>query len=99
MHPIKRLLALSLALVAASLSARVSCSLNIPAPSGATGYGAAVALPGDLNADGRADFVVGAARTDALGNTDPGRAYVYFGGTPRDGIADRVLTGAAAGDR
>jgi hypothetical protein len=41
-------------------------------------YGSCVAPAGDVNGDGYADVVVGAHRYD-LGQTDEGRAYLYYG--------------------
>jgi hypothetical protein len=43
-----------------------------------SGFGSAVAPAGDLNGDGRADVVVGAAAYDD-GQTDEGLAFVYLG--------------------
>ncbi len=60
-------------------------------------FGSSVASAGDVNVDGIADLIVGAPFNDA-GGTDAGRAYVYYGGTPPNAIADLTLTGAAAGD-
>lgn len=44
------------------------------------GFGASLAAAGDVNGDGKNDFVVGAPRSDDSA-TDAGQAYVYFGGT------------------
>ncbi len=60
-------------------------------------FGISVASAGDVNGDGFADLIVGAHRNDA-GGPDAGRAYVYYGGPAADGIADLILTGAAASD-
>ena len=43
-------------------------------------------------------MIVGAPYNDA-GGSDAGRAYIYFGGSSMDNIADVTLTGAAAGDQ
>jgi hypothetical protein len=59
-------------------------------------FGRSVAS-GDLNGDGYSDVIVGANGNDA-GGTNAGRAYIYFGGSAMDNIADVVLTGEAAGD-
>jgi hypothetical protein len=56
---------------------------------------ASLAFPGDLNADGYGDFVVGTLQTDV---TDPGRALVYFGGPALDTAPDRTFTGEAQFD-
>jgi hypothetical protein len=52
---------------------------------------------GDFNGDGFDDVVVAAYANDAAG-IDAGRAYIYFGGSSPDAVADLVLTGEAAGD-
>jgi PKD repeat protein len=60
-------------------------------------FGIAVSSAGDLNNDGFSDVIVGASGND-VGGFDAGRAYVYFGGSSVNAIADLTLTGAAAGD-
>ena len=65
------------------------------------GAGACVQLPGDLNADGFGDVVVGATGDDA-GDTDAGAVYLVFGpvtGTLSLADADARLAGEAADDR
>jgi hypothetical protein len=47
---------------------------------------------GDVNADGFADIVIGAAKND-IGGMNAGRAYLYFGGPGMDTTADAVITG------
>ncbi|MBI2891386.1 MAG: FG-GAP repeat protein [Nitrospirae bacterium] len=42
-------------------------------------FGAAVSTAGDLNADGRSEFVVGAYGADPGGRVDAGSAYIYSG--------------------
>ena len=59
--------------------------------------GFSLASAGDLNADGFADFVIGAYGVDGAGSQS-GRAYVYLGGTAVDGEADLVLDGRSTGD-
>ena len=61
-------------------------------------FGFSVSSAGDVNGDGFSDVIVGAFQNDA-GGTDAGRAYIYFGGTAMDSIADVILDGEAAGDR
>ena len=61
-------------------------------------FGVSVSRAGDLNADGYADLIVGAAMSDA-GGADAGRAYVYFGGPIPNALPDLVLNGEAAGDQ
>ncbi len=58
--------------------------------------GYSVAGAGDVNADGFDDVIVGAINNDA-GGSNAGRAYVYFGGTAPNAVADFVLTGAGVG--
>jgi hypothetical protein len=61
-------------------------------------FGDAVGAAGDVNGDGYADVIVGARLNDA-GGTNAGRAYVFYGGSGADSLADLTLTGAAAGDQ
>ena len=61
-------------------------------------FGISVSTAGDLNGDGYGDIIVGAFLNDA-GGTSAGRAYVYFGGSVMNNIADLTFTGAAAGDQ
>src|SRR5262245_6554810 len=69
-----------------------------PTGSGADdNFGCSVSLTGDVNGDGYPDVIIGADHNDA-GGADAGRAYIYFGGPNADQVADRILTGAAAGD-
>lgn len=70
--------------------------------------GRSVALLGDLNADGLADFAVGAPDADPLERTNAGAVYVVFGTSDPlpatlapsdfDGRRGFVVGGAAAGD-
>ncbi|MBK8553117.1 MAG: FG-GAP repeat protein [Ignavibacteria bacterium] len=60
-------------------------------------FGSSLSSAGDVNSDGYIDVIVGAIRNDA-GGTDAGRAYIYFGGSVMNNIADVTLTGAAAND-
>lgn len=57
-------------------------------------FGRQAAGVGDVNADGHADFIVGAPHNDA-GGENAGRAYVYSG---KDGSVLLTLTGERAGD-
>lgn len=59
--------------------------------------GKSVASAGDVNRDGFSDVIVGASGSDA-GGTDAGQAYIYFGNTNMDDIADITLTGEATSD-
>jgi hypothetical protein len=56
-------------------------------------FGESVGAIGDVNADGEADFAVGAPRAGA------GVVYVFFGGADLDTVPDLVLTGETDGDR
>ena len=60
-------------------------------------FGYSVSTAGDVNGDGYSDVIVGANFNDA-GGSNAGRAYIYFGGTLFNSIADIILTGAAAND-
>jgi len=54
-------------------------------------------IPGDFNADGRTDLVVGASGY----STNTGRAYIFYNGsiiTENASGADIIITGEAAGD-
>jgi hypothetical protein len=53
-----------------------------------------VAGAGDVNDDGYDDVIVG-ARLAVAGPITPGRAYIYFGGTPMNTVADVTFTGRA----
>jgi hypothetical protein len=59
--------------------------------------GGSVAGAGDVNGDGYSDVIVG-ARYNGAGGSNAGRAYIYYGGTAMDAMADVTLTGAAAYD-
>lgn len=60
-------------------------------------FGSSLSSAGDVNSDGYSDVIIGAIGNDA-GGTDAGRAYIYFGGSVMNNIADVTLTGAAAND-
>ena len=60
-------------------------------------FGYSVSTAGDVNGDGYCDVIVGACYNDA-GGSNAGRAYIYFGGSSMNNIADVILTGAAADD-
>lgn len=52
---------------------------HIPAPAGDDGFGWSVAPAGDLDADGFADFAVGARGADPGGRSNAGRVLIYSG--------------------
>ena len=60
--------------------------------------GIAVSTAGDFNGDGFSDVIAGAHTNDA-GGANAGRAYIFFGGTVPDSIADVILTGEDSGDQ
>jgi len=60
--------------------------------------GYSVASAGDVNGDGRADFIIGAYAADPGGLGDAGSVYVYSGATGAD-LLQFQKNGAFAGDR
>lgn len=67
-------------------------------------FGAFVNRLGDINSGGADDFIIGAPLDDADNNatdeaTDRGRAFVYFGGSALDTVADVTLSGTENGAR
>ncbi len=65
-------------------------------------FGASLALVGDINGAGAPDLLIGAPFDDAdnnttNGNTDRGRAFIFFGGPQMDAIADVTMSGAESG--
>jgi len=58
-------------------------------------FGFSVASAGDVNGDGRGDFIIGAPAFNGSG-VDSGRVYLYSG---RNGAVLRMWNGRAAGDR
>jgi PKD repeat protein len=62
--------------------------------SGGPGYGWSVSGAGDVNGDGYSDVIVG-DYADGAGGIQAGRAFVYFGGSNPDNVADWILTGTA----
>ncbi len=75
-----------------------AADLTLTGASG-SGFGSMVARIGDINNGGAPDLLVGAPYDDGGGaaGAERGRAFVYFGGTSPDGVADVVLTGAEDG--
>ena len=55
-------------------------------------FGCSVAGAGDLNGDGYDDLIVGAAWNDSAFYV-AGRAYIFFGGSPMDDLADVFIDG------
>ena len=74
----------------AQLRARPIVTLHGFAAGDAFGLGLAAA--GDLNADGCADFVIGAANADGV-FADVGRAYAFLGGAHLDSLPDAIVLG------
>ncbi|MBK9404623.1 MAG: FG-GAP repeat protein [Ignavibacteria bacterium] len=60
-------------------------------------FGHSVSLAGDVNSDGYGDVIVGALFNNG-GGSDAGRAYIYFGGSDMNNVADVTMTGSAVGD-
>jgi hypothetical protein len=61
------------------------------------GFGQSVGAAGDVNGDGFDDVIIGAPYHDAHGSGS-GRAYVFFGGTQPNNVADLTLDGLSAND-
>jgi hypothetical protein len=61
-------------------------------------FGYSVSSAGDVNGDGFSDVIIGSINNDA-GGMDAGRAYVYFGDSNMDNIADWISTGEASEDQ
>ncbi len=55
-------------------------------------FGVSVSSAGDVNGDGYSDVIVGAYGY----SSSTGRAYIFFGGSSMDNIADVTMTGEAA---
>ena len=60
------------------------------------GFGSAVASAGDVDGDGAADVLIGAAAVDTSAGLDSGRVYVYSGD---DHALIRTVDGRAPGER
>lgn len=60
-------------------------------------FGRSVAIIGDLNGDGKAEFIVGTPRTNPGGRNGAGSAYIYSGGSNFPLLYPRI-DGPAAGD-
>ena len=56
-------------------------------------FGWSVSTAGDVNGDGYSDVIAGAYGY----SSDIGRAYIFFGGSAMNSIADVILTGEATG--
>jgi hypothetical protein len=72
--------------------------LTLDGTSGGMAFGAAVAGAGDINADGFADFLVGAPGADD-GGSDAGAVFLYRGGRTLDVAPWLVWGGSVAGER
>ena len=57
-------------------------------------FGISVSSAGDVNGDGYSDVVVGAHGY----SNNTGKAYIYYGGTSMNNVADVTFTGEASGD-
>ncbi|MBU0475361.1 MAG: FG-GAP repeat protein [Bacteroidetes bacterium] len=58
-------------------------------------FGSSASGIGDINSDGYDDFII--AAKEYHGNI--GRAYIYYGGSVVDSVADVILTGSADNDK
>ena len=57
-------------------------------------FGISVSSAGDVNGDGYSDVIVGASYY----SFDTGRAYIYFGGSSMNNVADVTMTGEVDGN-
>lgn len=64
---------------------------------GYLGHEHSIAAAGDINNDGFDDIIAGAYGDDAGGDS-AGRAFILFGGSPMNNVADIEITGEAASD-
>ena len=55
-------------------------------------FGFPVSTAGDVNGDGYADVIIGASDY----SSNKGRAYIFYGGTLMNNVADVIMTGEAA---
>jgi hypothetical protein len=62
-------------------------------------FGWSVSSANDINNDGYSDVVIGAPYHNAGLGAQQGRAYIYFGGSSMDNVADVTMDGEAAGDQ
>jgi len=67
-------------------------------PAAGDNSGFSVASAGDVNGDGFIDVIVGAPNNISGGHTNPGRAYIYFGGPNMSAVPNVILTGEGGGD-
>jgi len=56
-------------------------------------FGGSVSNAGDVNGDGYSDVIVGAGQFDLNGVNTIGRAYLFFGSSSMDNVADIIMTG------
>lgn len=62
-------------------------------------FGFSVSSAGDVNDDGFNDVIVGAPQNDAFSLNNAGRAYIYFGGSTMNNVADVILSGLTINDK
>ena len=68
--------------------------LTIIGEAAANYFGHSISKAGDVNGDGYGDIIIGAFGH----NTNQGRAYIFFGGSPMNNTADLTITGISIGD-
>ncbi len=61
-------------------------------------FGTSVSGAGDVNGDGYDDVIVGAKYANAIGASNTGGAYIFFGGSSMDSIYDVKIYGKAQWD-
>jgi len=62
---------------------------------GSDEFGKGISSAGDVNGDGYDDVIIGAPYNDG-GATNAGRAYIFYGGSSMDNIADKTITSTYA---
>jgi FG-GAP-like repeat/FG-GAP repeat len=73
----------------------VAADATMSGTAGGDGFGSSLGSAGDVNGDGYADLVIGAAITKIV-DSNVGKAYLYLGGGSVDATADATFVGAGA---
>jgi len=73
-------------------------SLKLTGEAYSNWYGNSVSGAGDVNGDGYSDVIVGAYNYNNTSPNSQGRAYIYYGGSSMDVIADLIMDGENEND-